>query len=147
MTPHVTDAPSDADRQAVLTGLLAFNRETLTDSGPPRPLAVLWRDAAGAALGGAIGHSWCGWVFIELLHLPAALRGQRIGTELMRLVEAEARARHCIGIHLDTFSFQARGFYEKLGFTVFGTLDGMPPGHARYWLAKRLTEETPHVPA
>ena len=139
MSLHLTDAPSDGDRKAVLDGLIAFNRAVLGEQDhEPVPLAVLWRDTAGAAAGGAIGRSWGGWVFIELLHLPQALRGRGVGGRIMAAVEAEARARGCMGVYLDTFSFQARPFYEKLGYTVLGTLEGMPFGHDRFWLAKRF---------
>lgn len=139
MSLEVTDAPSEADRRAVLDGLLAFNRAVLgaLDEAPV-PLAVLWRDTAGLLAGGAIGRSWGGWVFIELLHLPETLRGRGIGRQVMQAVEDAARARACMGVYLDTFSFQARPFYEKLGYTVFGKLEGMPFGHDRFWLAKRF---------
>lgn len=137
MTLHITDAPSEADRQAVLDGLVAFNRSVLGERHqPPMPLAVLWRDASGAAVGGAIGRSSGGWVFVELVNLPESLRGQGIGRQVMQGVEDIARARGCIGVYLDTFSFQARPFYEKLGYSVFGTLKGMPFGYDRFWLAK-----------
>jgi ribosomal protein S18 acetylase RimI-like enzyme len=56
----------------------------------------------------------------------------------MRRAEAEALERGCRGVYVDTFHFQARGFYEKLGFAVFGTLEGMPAGGARYYLSKKL---------
>jgi len=56
----------------------------------------------------------------------------------MDRAEAIARAHGCVGIWLDTFSFQARGFYEKLGFAVFGTMEDFPPGHQRFFLQKRL---------
>ena len=139
MSLHVTAAPSEADRQAVLDGLIAFNSAVLGAlDQPPVPLAVLWRDDAGAPAGGAIGRSWGGWVFIELLHLPERLRGRGVGRQVMDAIEAEARARGCMGVYLDTFSFQARPFYEKLGYTVFGTLEGMPFGYDRFWLAKRF---------
>nr|WP_249680842.1 GNAT family N-acetyltransferase [Roseococcus pinisoli] len=100
--------------------------------------AALVRDEARNTLGGAIGSSYYGWLVIDLLWLPETLRGTGLGTQVMRLSEAEARARGCAGIRLDTYSFQARGFYEKLGFSLFGTLPDHPPGHTRYWLAKRL---------
>lgn len=138
MSLQTTDAPSEADRRAVLDGLVAFNVAELGVDEAPRPFAALWRDTAGPAAGGAIGRSWGGWMFVELLHLPATLRGRGIGSQLMAAVEAEARARGCVGVYLDTFSFQARPFYERLGYTLFGTLEGMPNGHSRFWLAKRL---------
>jgi ribosomal protein S18 acetylase RimI-like enzyme len=78
------------------------------------------------------------WLFIRLLWLPETLRGTGLGRDLMQRAEAEASARGCGNVWLDTYSFQARGFYEKLGYTVFGTLEGYPPGHRRYFLQKRL---------
>ena len=50
--------------------------------------------------------------------------------------EAEARARGCIGATLGTYDFQARPFYEKQGYEVFGTLEPYPNGHCSYYLRK-----------
>ena len=55
-------------------------------------------------------------------------------------MEAEAIRRGCKGAYLDTFSYQARPFYEKLGYEVFGTLDDYPTGHQRFYMRKRLSE-------
>jgi len=57
----------------------------------------------------------------------------------MATLEQAARQRGCQYAHLDTFSFQARPFYEDLGYTVFGTLDDYPPGHQRFFMQKALT--------
>jgi hypothetical protein len=43
---------------------------------------------------------------------------------------------------LDTFEYQARPFYEKLGYQLFGTLDGYPPGYRQFYLCKRLVPST-----
>ena len=56
----------------------------------------------------------------------------------MDAAEAVARERGCIGARLDTYSFQARGFYEKRGYRVVGTIEDCPPGHARHTMAKRF---------
>src|SRR5712691_3125402 len=71
------------------------------------------------------------------LWVHAELRGQGIGRELMARAEQRAAALGCHSAFLDTFSFQAPGFYQKLGYTVFGTLD-YPPDHKRFFLQKRL---------
>jgi GNAT superfamily N-acetyltransferase len=132
----LTDAPSPAEREAVLKGLIGFNTAHVGPSGH-RPLAVLVKQR-GAVVGGLVGASLHGWCFIEWLYLPETLRRGGLGTTLMRRAEDEARRRQCIGIFLDTFDFQARGFYEKLGYLVFATQDDYPPGHQRYFLQKRL---------
>jgi GNAT superfamily N-acetyltransferase len=140
MTPEivVTDTPSSEDRKAVLDGLIAFNE---THAGPHgwQPLGVLVRDpATGLTVGGLCGGSFHGWLFIELLWLPEDLRRGGLGARLMREAEQAATRRGCRGVWLDTYSFQARGFYEKLGYTLCGTIDDFPPGHQRFYLHKRL---------
>ena len=65
-------------------------------------------------------------------------RGGGYGKALMEQAELIAVANECAGMWLDTYEFQARGFYEKLGFEVFGTLDDHPAGQKRFFLRKRL---------
>jgi len=129
--------PSAADEKAVLDGLMAFNSATAGPTGF-QPVAVLLKNDAGETVGGLTGRAVYDWLFVELLHIPERFRGQGVGTRLMAEAERFARERGLCGIWLDTYHFQARGFYEKLGFTVFGTLDGHPKGGARYFLQKRF---------
>ncbi|HET7593915.1 MAG TPA: GNAT family N-acetyltransferase [Stellaceae bacterium] len=133
----VTDAPGPAAYDAILAGIVAYNDSRAEPSGY-RLLAVLVKDEAGKVLGGLWGSTGWQWLFVHLLWLPETLRGAGLGRDLLHRAEAEAMARGCGNVWLDTFSFQARGFYEKLGYTVFGTLEGYPPGHRRYFLQKRL---------
>jgi GNAT superfamily N-acetyltransferase len=82
---------------------------------------------------------YCGWMFVRYLWLSNGLRGRGVGRELMDRAEVRARERGCHSAWLDTFSFQARGFYEKLGCEEFGQLD-YPPDHHRSFMQKRLTQ-------
>lgn len=68
------------------------------------------------------------------------MRGQGYGTKLMAAAEAEARRRGCRDAYLDTFSFQARPFYERCGYEVFGTLEDFPTGHQRFVMRKSLQQ-------
>jgi GNAT superfamily N-acetyltransferase len=88
--------------------------------------------------GGLWAISLFGWMHVEMLLVPESMRGQGVGSSLMALAEAEAQRRGCLGIYVDTFSFQAGSFYEKMGFSQFGTLDDCPPGYARIFFQKRL---------
>jgi GNAT superfamily N-acetyltransferase len=133
----LTLAPTPAEEKAVLNGLIAFNEKA---GGPIgyQPMAILLKDDAGTVQGGLTGRVVYDWLYIELLHLPESVRGEGLGTTMMEQAEAFARDRGLAGIWLDTYHFQARGFYEKLGYTIFGTLEGHPVGGRRFFLEKRF---------
>ncbi len=139
MTLRITipDAPSEADREAVVAPLRAYNVAQAGDPGI-KTVAILLTDEAGRSVGGLWGRIAYTWLFVELLAVPEEWRGQHYGSALMQEAERLAQAQHCIGIWLDTFDFQARGFYQKLGYEVFGTLDDIPLGHCRYFMRKRI---------
>jgi GNAT superfamily N-acetyltransferase len=137
--------PTPADIDAVLLGLIAYNDEASRRDAGYQPFALHLLDPdTGAPVGGMSGYAVYDWLFIQLFHVPATLRGKGQGRALMARAEAFARERNCIGIWLDTYSFQARPFYEKLGFTVFGTLEDHPIGGRRFFMQKRL--DTPSTP-
>ena len=130
---------AEADREAVRAMLAAANAE----AGHPHAQQVLLialRDAGGSLQGGAIARIAWRWLFVETLAVAPALRGRGWGARLLRAAEREARARGCVGARLDTYSFQARGFYEKQGYGVAGAISDCPPGQTRYTMFKRLHE-------
>jgi ribosomal protein S18 acetylase RimI-like enzyme len=89
-------------------------------------------------VGGVIGATHWGWLHIDLMWVKDELRGRGYGHRLLMAAEDEARQRGARDVYLDTFSFQAPGFYERYGYRVFGELEDFPPGHQRYFLTKRL---------
>jgi GNAT superfamily N-acetyltransferase len=142
MLPEIiaTDEPDLSARDAIGRGLEGFN-EARNGPGEFRRLALLLRNPATSEIvGGLWGWTYRHWLTVELLFVPEALRGTGLGSELMRLAEAEAIRRGCRGAWLDTFSFQARGFYERLGYAVFGEIADCPPGHSRLFLSKTLAD-------
>jgi GNAT superfamily N-acetyltransferase len=136
-TITVSDDDRPETRAAILAPLKAYN-ESQVGPGGHRQLTVTLTGADGAILGGVWGMTGFGWLFVQLLSVPESLRGQGAGTRLMAAAEAEAIARGCRGGWLDTFEFQARGFYEKLGYRCFGEIADYPPGYARYFMRKTL---------
>jgi GNAT superfamily N-acetyltransferase len=130
------------DVEAIRNGLILSNREASGRAAGYHPFVLHVLDGTGQAVGGASGHGSFDWLFLELLYVPKQLRGQGIGTRLMQHVEDFAIERGLTGVWLDTFSFQARPFYEKLGYSVFGTLDDHPIGGQRFFLRKRLSTTT-----
>jgi GNAT superfamily N-acetyltransferase len=102
-----------------------------------RPLAVTVRDR-GKIVGGVVAETFFGWMFVNMLWVSEAHRGQGWGRSLMEAAEAEARKRGVRNVYLDSFSFQAPKFYAKLGYREFGRLNGFPSGHSRHWMTKAL---------
>jgi len=96
------------------------------------------RDADGQYLGGLSGYAQLGWLFVKLLGLTPQARGQGVGKQLLERAETEARQAGFIGVYLDTFEFQAPGFYQKLGYTEFGRLPQIGDHPQRIWFAKIL---------
>lgn len=133
----LSDDASEDDRRAVLAPLVEHNTRQAGPSGH-RPLAVLVKDGAGKVTGGLWGHTGYDWLFTQLLVVPESLRRCGVGTRLLQTAETEALHRRCHAAWLDTFDFQARGFYERLGYRCFGELADYPRGHARYFMQKRL---------
>lgn len=137
---EIVAAPGDAEREAILAPLVAHN-DAAAGTTERKTVAIVIRDDEGAIIGGLWGTAAYRWLFIQYLALPPSARGRGHGRALMLAAEREARRLGCIGVWLDTYSFQARGFYEKLGYGVFGEIVDYPPGHARYFLSKRLDGE------
>ena len=135
LVPSDTAEPSTFE--AIFQALDGASRNVIGPAAP-RLLVVPIRDGTGAVIGGLWAVSLFRWLHLEMLFVPEPMRGRGIGAALICAAEAEARNRGCLGIYVDTFSFQAAPFYEKMGFSTFGVLDDCPPGHSRLFLHKRL---------
>jgi GNAT superfamily N-acetyltransferase len=118
-------------------GLVKFNREQAGPLAYSRKVLSV-RDGKGSLLGGLILQSYWRESYIELLWLAARARGTGIGSRLIKEAERHARRRGSRLIHLNTFSFQAPGFYEKQGYRRFGGMSGSPRGEQRHFYVKRL---------
>ena len=129
--------PSIAARETVERGVNLHN-VAVTSLSDYYPLAFLLKDGAGEVLGGLLGDIWGGWLHVSFLWVARPLRHDGWARRLVREAETYAIARGAHDAHLETFSFQARPLYEKLGYEVFAQLDDFPPGHTKYFLRKKL---------
>jgi len=96
------------------------------------------RGERGDVLGGVLGLLWGRWLQITHVWVSAVARGKGYGKRLLLDAEDYARARDAVGATLETYSFQARPFYERLGYELCGTIEGYPPGYAKFFLRKSL---------
>jgi GNAT superfamily N-acetyltransferase len=133
----LTFAPVEQDFIALFR---ALEQDTALEAGQCRiePVALLLHDDRHLVIGGLWGRIVYNWLVVEMLVVPAAMRGTGLGTALMGQAEAVARDRCCVGLHLTRLDFQAPAFYERLGFSIFGQQNDVPPGHTCFYLQKTL---------
>jgi GNAT superfamily N-acetyltransferase len=134
---HTSTPLTPGEREAIVSGLIGYNAEH-GFTWASQELSVVARDATGELVGGLLGHTNVGWLFVEALWVAERYRRRGFGAAILAAGEAEASRRGCVGVYLDTYSFQAKPFYERLGYQVFGALADCPPGATKYYLSKRL---------
>jgi ribosomal protein S18 acetylase RimI-like enzyme len=135
---HITQEASltEADLQQLYAGLLASD-----PPGQPRhvaPLRLSLRTSESKIVGGLLAGTVWTWLSIDLIWVDPKLRGQGFGRQLIAQAEEVAIQRGCTHARLDTFDFQARTFYERLGYRVYAQLHGFPAGHVQLHLSKVL---------
>ena len=136
----MSDLAETVVRDAIGSRLGRFNTQGAGEPDVSRPLVLTLSDPDTAEiLGGLWGATGWGYLHVDMLFVPENLRRSGIGRELISEAEQEAYRRGCRSAWLDTFSFQARGFYERHGYVVFGSLDGYPANHRRFFLTKTIS--------
>jgi GNAT superfamily N-acetyltransferase len=137
------DQPASDDCAVIERGLVEHAVAQGIEPRNHRSLTILARDGDGRVVGGLVGTTVWGWLQVTQLWVADAIRGEGHGAALMRYAEAEAVNRGCHHALLDTFDFQARGFYERLGYVVFGEVRDFPRGHTRFFMRKVLDGGSP----
>jgi ribosomal protein S18 acetylase RimI-like enzyme len=136
----VVDQPDPSDLDFLEDQINAYNM-VVTGIVDWHPLAIFVRDERGQIAAGISGGMWGGYLEIKNLWVREGLRGQGLGRRLLLAAEEQARARGCGQVLLDTHDFQAPEFYKKLGYSVFGTFEGIGGRYNRYYFSKQLVND------
>src|SRR5215208_2435853 len=107
---EICEAPTEAERAAILKPLLEFNRCAVGDAGHSRVAILIRDDSTSEVTGGLWASVFYGWLHVELLCVPAASRGSGIGTALLATAESIAIARNCVGVGWTHMSFKRPPF-------------------------------------
>ena len=142
MIENFTMAPCNSeDGKFLVERIMEFNKSCVKPLRSEDKLYINRKiiDEQGKMIAGILG-SVCLWdcMYIDLFWVEENYRKQGIGTQLLLEIENEAKSKHIRMIHLDTFDYQAKGFYEKNGYIVYGILEDYPEGHCLYHMKKKL---------
>lgn len=91
----------------------------------------------GDVIAGIDSKMYC-WncLYINVLWVKEEYRKEGFGSKILNEIEKVAKDKGGYLIHLDTFDFQAKDFYIKHGYDIFGILDECPQRHKRYFMKK-----------
>lgn len=144
MKIELTTSPLTEDLKTISKGIQTFNQDHLADDvvfEPDTKFAVFARNAKNEVVGGLRATAFWNYCIIELLWLAAETRGSGVGSKLIEQAEAFAKDKGFNYMRTETLSFQAKAFYEKLGYQVFGQLEDYPQGHTTFCLVKKLNPQ------
>jgi len=133
------DIPDEPDSNAdefVINQTRRYNSDYVPNDF--EALSVHCRNDDGVIIGGLTGKTYWNYLDIEFLWVDEKHRNCGIAARLIKLAEDKARRRGCAYSMLDTYEFQALGFYLKQGYETFGTLEGYCNKYERYYLRKNL---------
>ena len=131
------DDPQEIPWGIIGGGISNFNDQQAGDD-QGKNLCFVLQEPDEEIVGGVIGATHWEWFYINLMWLKEEFGGRGYGQRLLTLAEAEARQQGAKYAYLETFSFQAPGFYKKYGYEVYGELNDFPQGHKRFFLKKHL---------
>lgn len=143
MKNFIINESTEEEAKSVLKGLIEYNSSKVSLLQEP-PFITINRvikkpNADGNVLAG-INSKLNGWkcLHIEILWVEEEFRRCGYGTVLLNEVERAAKNLGSSLIRLETYDFQAKDFYLKHGFEIFGVLDNCPNGHKFYFLKKQI---------
>ena len=134
MQAYIIEQSTRDEYDFIDNGIVEYNQSKVPFTQEPSfiPINRVIKDAKGEVLAGINSQLYC-WncLYIDVLWVKEAHRKEGYGSVLLREVEQIAKEKGCNLVHLDTFDFQAKEFYLKQGYEIFGILEDCPIHHKR----------------
>lgn len=129
------EAVPAADLQALREGVILHGRQQAQGSDA-RDIACAAYDAQGALLAGACGRTEFERLYIDYLWVQPDHRGEGLGGDTLRRLEAQALRRGCRDALVETLLDDAAAIYEHLGYACIAHVHDFVPGFTRHTLLK-----------
>jgi N-acetylglutamate synthase-like GNAT family acetyltransferase len=142
MNIEVATNPDEKDSKVISRGIIDFNKSEITALEPYEAevkFSVFARNQEENITGGIKATCYWNTLHVELFWLSAECRGKGVGYELIKSAEKFAKENNCAKAFVETTSWQAKPFYEKMGYKLMATLNDRPKEHSSHYLTKDLT--------
>ena len=103
---------------------------------PIQSYGFFLKNDKGQTVGGVCGFCYYGCLYIDDLYIEASYRGQGWGHKLIEAAESFGRDQKCTIFTVNTMDWEARDFYEKLGYSVEFARKGYENNSTLYFLRK-----------
>ncbi|ACQ52887.1 GNAT family N-acetyltransferase [Clostridium botulinum] len=137
----IRESSSEEEADLIVDRIVEYNLSKVPGKQEVPLLCInrVIEDTNGEIIAGILSKMYC-WncIYIDVLWIKEQYRKDGLGTKLLKEVEKIAKEKDCHLIHLDTFDFQAKDFYIKHGYEIFGILDQCPENHKRYFMKKNI---------
>lgn len=131
----LTCAPSDEATSHIIDSLWQHNEHYAPVNMKP---LFICAERDGKTVAGLVARTWWGVLDIQYLWVHESLRGTGVGKQMMLMAEEEGKKQNCQLATVDTFSCQAPGFYQKLGYREYGALSGYAGRYTRHYMSKNI---------
>ena len=129
---------TESHKSQIIGDLIRSYNRSKREVAESEPLNLYIEDEHGEIMAGLVAETFGNWLEIEYLFVKEDLRGQGIGSQLLQQAESEAKKRNCRFAFVNTYQFQAPGFYQKQGYKEVFTLKDYPYDGQRHYYQKEL---------
>ncbi|MCW6088562.1 GNAT family N-acetyltransferase [Clostridium sporogenes] len=137
----IRESSSEKEADLIVDRIVEYNLSKVPGKQEIPLLSInrVIEDTNGEIIAGILSKMYC-WncIYIDALWVKEEYRKDKLGTKLLKEIEKIAKEKDCHLIHLDTFDFQAKDFYIRHGYEIFGVLDQCPENHKRYFMKKNI---------
>ena len=129
---------TESQKSQIIGDLIRSYNRSKREVAESEPLNLYVEDEHGEIMAGLVAETFGNWLEIEYLFVKEDLRGQGIGSQLLKQAESEAKKRNCRFAFVNTYQFQAPAFYQKHGYKEVFTLKDYPYTGQRHYYQKDL---------
>jgi GNAT superfamily N-acetyltransferase len=124
-TPALITTATDEEVHSGELGrrIRTFNYGFVGEYGQAQTIHLNAKGDGGVLLGGIRSYVFLEWLQVDILFVAEAARGHGLGARILAEAENRARELGARGVFLNTFDWQAEGFYLKQGYVRYGRVE------------------------